>query len=493
MATNCASTAPTTVTQRIEDLGFGWYQTHVVVLCMGVMMVEGAVLMSVSALTEAVSNEFGIADEVGKSSLTSCAFVGLAVGTLASGPIGNIWGRRWPILVGYLGITIVSLCAYLFHTRAGLYLTNTLLGAFAGVGIPMGAIAVAEVSPKSLRGLSYAALSMAFGCGDIWASAGLRMVMPDLLRGDEHKLFLWIMSLSCSFLLLGLLSPVSRYDSPCFLAASGNKEAATGALNLIAEMNGKQHLQHLSPHQLQHVSETHGHVSFREAVRVMARSPTLRTHACVMALLFFGRDFTLFGMGVFWPLAWEHAAQLHVVDMYAATQMLIGAVLGLVGFAFASVLVWKLPRLHSITVGGLMCAVSIRYVVALEQGERWGLTGVVLFKFFFPAASMVCGLLPSELFPAEIRAWGYASVAFAGRVASMLAPFAVEHSHQGFLFAVFVFGASVGPLAHLFLPETKDAELKSLETDSDVRCVDCFVEKRLAAYGSLAGKLPKAV
>lgn len=456
------SAEPTTVADKIEEIGFGWYQIQVFILSAGFVVAEGSELMMAAGLTNAVSLEFGIEAHFGRSMLMTCTFTGFALGTILSGPLGDTWGRRIPMLIGYLGVVVTALCTFFVYNKMLLYLMRIILGVFGGIGIPTALITISEVSPKAFRGVSTAMFGAAYCLGDIWAATGLRLVMPDLVNGHWRMLLFWAMIPSITLLLFGSVSPVTRYDTPYFLAASGRKADAVASLNVIAEVNRKPHLKIPTVDLLKHVSQAKGYVPFSAALRVMSHWPMFM-YTCVLCLLFFGKDFGYYGMNVFWPLAWAQIAEEGTVRMYAATELLYTAALGIPGVLLAIALTWGMPRRHALALGGFMCAVATHFVALLDMGHRRGLIGVLIFKLFFPSWQMVTMLLPSEIFPTEIRAWGYASVALAGRLATIISPFAVEYSHQGFLSAVLVLGAASGALTYACLPETRDSELKSLD------------------------------
>lgn len=475
---------PTSVAEKIEEIGFGLYQVHVFILSAGFVVAEGSELMMASGLTNAVSQEFGITDHFGRSMLMTCTFSGFALGTIASGPLGDTFGRRVPMLVGYVGVICAALCTFFVYDKMLLYIMRCVLGLFGGIGIPTALISISEVSPRAMRGVSTAAFGVAYCLGDIWAATGLRLVMPDLVNGPWRLLLFWAMTPAISLLIFAALSPVSRCDTPFFLASAGRKEEAVTALNLIAEVNGQPDLKITNPELLEHTSPKHGYVPFSAAFKVMVQWPTWM-QTLVLCVLFFGKDFGYYGMNVFWPIAWARISADGVVRMYAATELCFTALLGIPGVVVAIYLTWTVPRRVALGLGGIMCAIAAHFVWLLDDGDRHGLAGVVMFKLFFPSWQMVTMLLPSEIFPTETRSWGYATVALAGRFATISSPFVVEYSHRAFLLTCSGLGLGSMVLTFACLPETKDCELKSLENEGPLAKLPPACEK---AYGSMGDK-----
>jgi len=196
---------------------------------------------------------------------------------------------------------------------------------------------------------------------------------------------------------------------------------------------------------------------------VMLQWPT-SLYSVLLCLLFFGKDFGYYGMGVFWPLAWAEVAG--VGSLWPAQELFLTAIFGIPGIAVAMYMMYKVDRRPAIAIGGGVCAGAALLITRLDYGDERGLIGVLMFKLFFPTWQMVTMLLPSEIFPTTIRSWAYGLVAVFGRFATILAPTVVEGSHAGFL----GFCASLGlisAMCAMLLPETKDRPLKELSGPAD--------------------------
>mmetsp|Transcript_8823 Transcript_8823/g.23622 ORF Transcript_8823/g.23622 Transcript_8823/m.23622 type:complete len:504 (-) Transcript_8823:22-1533(-) len=465
------------VAEWIEEIGFGLYQVHVFILSAGFIVAEGAELQMASGVANAVIAEFGIVSPLGRSMLMTCTFIGFAAGTIASGPLGDVYGRRVPMLCGYVGVVLTAMATYFAPTVTCIYIVRFILGFFGGIGIPTALVTLSEVSPRTLRGMSTAALGAAYCLGDLWAALGLWLVLPDLQTGPWRILLFWAAAPATSLIIFGLLSPVARHDTPFFLAAKGRNSEAAAAMRLVAEMNRKPELAFAySPSadaaaDAQDATEASGPSNFWRAALAMFEWP-MALYSAILGFLFFAKDFAYYGMGVFWPLAW---AELDVGNLLPAQDLALTAVLGVPGVGIAIVMMYGVDRKPALAISGLSCAVGAHLISRLEIGDSRGMIGVVLFKLFFPTWQMVTMLLPCEIFPTQIRSLAYGSVAVLGRIATIIAPTVVESSHAGFLGACSCL-ALLSACGAMILPETKDVKL-----------VDKLVSSRskASAYGTV--------
>merc|ERR1719161_2551136 len=101
-----------------------------------------------------------------------------------------------------------------------------------------------------------------------------------------------------------------------------------------------------------------------------------------------------------------------------------------------------LPRRSALGACAGLCAFAAVALRSLLEGRSLGLIGVVIFKLCFPTWQMVTMLLPSELFPTQVKCWGYAIVAVFGRIATIIVPVVVEWSHDSFLIVTGMLGVA---------------------------------------------------
>mmetsp|Transcript_27239 Transcript_27239/g.47671 ORF Transcript_27239/g.47671 Transcript_27239/m.47671 type:complete len:522 (-) Transcript_27239:104-1669(-) len=473
-----------TLGSRIDLIGFGWYQIQSYVLSCGFVVAEGAGLAMTAGISHAVGAHFHIKTELGRAFLMTCTFSGLAFGTLLAGPSGDFLGRRWTMLIGYSGILVVAAFTFTSQALETVYCLNFMLGTFAGIGIPIAFITISEVTPKDLRGIGTAATGVAFALGELWTACGLRLLNPDLQEGPWRHLVLWAAAPAAVLIILGTISPVTRYDTAHWLGIKGYESDMIEAVNLMARMNGCPLAQLNADHHLQVETNT-ASKSTVEALGALTKAP-LRVYTVVLGLVFFVKDFAFYGSGVFWPLAWSRFKGTE--SIFPATELILTATLGIPGFGMAMYLMYELPRRQALAGAAILCCIACFALRLLEAGSTIGLIGVVMFKLFFPTWQMVTMLLPSEIFPLQIKGCGYSIVAFCGRLATILAPTVVGHSHGLFLGMTATLAGMIAMLV-FSLPETKDCAIVNTLHEEDKDLENKFAKgkpHKLPADGLLA-------
>jgi len=438
---------------RIDELGFGWYQMQVWILTSGFIFAEGAEVQMASGLVSAMQEEFNVVSHLGKAMLMTWTFIGFALGTLASGPLGDTLGRRNPMIFGYIGVVLTACATTLVVDLNTLYGMRLVLGFFAGIGIPTAWIAISEVTPAALRGRVSAVFGVSYILGELWAAFGLLMLMPDLVHGSWRLLIGWAMLPALCLVLFGMASPVTRHDTPFFLACRGKTSELRQLLNLMAEMNGKPDLKLADEDVV--ISQVPEQIPFLAVLPTLLRPPFL-SNVLIISFMMFCKDFAFYGTDVFWPQIWAHVPGM--THMNPAEHLMATALLGIPGICLAAILMNTLSRRTGVLCCAAVCSVCVLFLRGLENGRATAFLGVVGFKLLFPTWQMTTMLLPSELFGTQIRGWGFSCAACVGRLATIVSPFAVELGLDSFtgVLASLAMGAA---MMVLLLPETKDCDL----------------------------------
>mmetsp|Transcript_35652 Transcript_35652/g.81726 ORF Transcript_35652/g.81726 Transcript_35652/m.81726 type:complete len:494 (+) Transcript_35652:167-1648(+) len=457
MAVSSKTQSRLTVAGFIDAVEYGPYQLHCFVVCSGFIVAESALLSMCASLMKVMGDSIGLETDLGKESLIACLFAGLGAGTLLSGGLADPFGRRLPMLLGYIGMVLSAIgLACLPSTRLEVHLLLFTLGASAGSGIPISLITLAEVCPTSWRGLNACAVGMSYSFGEIWSGLGLRFFLPYMDDGPWHGMMLWAAFPSMAMLIFGAASPISRYDSPIWLASKGQVGTLVQGLNLVADMNGRTDMKLASAGMLNIQGPDHPshHKAYTCAESLTSLfSTTLSFRVAIMAIMFFAKDFAFYGMSVFWPITWRH---LEMQSMLPATELCATASLGIPGVLVAMLVVSEFPRQYALSGMALSCGFACLLLTRLEEKASYaGLAGALLFKVCFPTWQMITMLLPTEVFPTEVKGVAYSAIAFCGRVSTIVAPLVIGESTSLFLKLSAGMGLTASLLVFL-LPETKD-------------------------------------
>mmetsp|Transcript_65072 Transcript_65072/g.121249 ORF Transcript_65072/g.121249 Transcript_65072/m.121249 type:complete len:496 (-) Transcript_65072:190-1677(-) len=490
MAITSKPSSRLTVAEFIDAVDYGQYQLHCFVICSGFIIAESALLSMCASLMKVMGDSIGLETDLGKESLIACLFAGLGAGTLLSGGLADPLGRRVPMLLGYVGMVVSAIAvACLPSTSLGVHLLLFTLGSSAGSGIPIAIITLAEVCPTSWRGLNACAVGMSYSFGEIWSGIGLRFFLPYMDDGPWHGMMIWAAFPSMAMLIFGVASPVSRYDSPIWVASKGHIETLLKGLNLMADMNGRSDMKLTSAAMLNiqgpdHPSHHKAYTCAESLTHLL--SPTLGLRVVIMATMFFAKDFAFYGMSVFWPLTWQH---LEMRSMLPATELCATAFLGIPGVLVAMLVVSNFPRQYALSGMAVSCAIACLLLTRLgEKSTPVGLVGAILFKVCFPTWQMITMLLPAEVFPTEVKGVAYSAIAFCGRISTLVAPLVIGESTALFL----QLSAGMGLLSSLFvflLPETKDAKQVAFQEDCESTERAAF-KSSVDSYSSCASPSP---
>ncbi|HAC34265.1 MAG TPA: 4-hydroxybenzoate transporter, partial [Gammaproteobacteria bacterium] len=90
--------APTVVlTDWIDRSGFGWYQGVVVLLCFLVTTFDGFDTQAIAFTGPAIASTYQV-DSTGITPIVTAGVVGMALGALLFGPLGDRFGRRRAVI-----------------------------------------------------------------------------------------------------------------------------------------------------------------------------------------------------------------------------------------------------------------------------------------------------------------------------------------------------------------------------------------------------------
>ena len=173
------------------------------------------VLLIFASAVTAIALEFGISRWEDLMPYTAGAFVMFGVGSIPSGRLGDLWGRRKMMLVFFGGISVSCLAVALSQNPIQLAIALTVMGAFASIYHPVGVPMLLRHSPKP---------GVTIGWNNLAGNMGLAIAA--LLTGFMVKYFGW----RAAFILPALASAAMGVwfarVAPAELEAPGRKKTA---------------------------------------------------------------------------------------------------------------------------------------------------------------------------------------------------------------------------------------------------------------------------
>lgn len=438
----------------IEEAGVGSYQIEQVLLVACFFFSEAAELDVISPLTTAWRLEWAlVTDQV--ALLASVGYLGFAAGTLLAGILGDNFGRRVPILLGYLGVMAGSFGMWSAPSPLVVGVFRALTGFSVGIGVPASLTTIAEIAPAKSRAMLISVCYAALALGGLYADLGLYFFLPDLKSGDWRSLCLW------SAVPAAIAFPIALFeleDTPIFHLLKGDTENVKRVLSKMAERNDRKVQWTLPP--------APARTSAADTADVLALFKGSAVPLLGCAMLDFAYNFTGFGCGYFFPLFISELAEgapippvgeLVLANLVAFPAFYLSTQVLNLDFGYKKILV----GIGLIEICACLCLMQAG-VPVLE------ILGIFILKLMMVSFSQTVNVVKSETFPSKIRVSALSVSGTCGRMGALLAPALIEETRGApnspeefrvflsILVAVLVIAASVGVS---LLPESKGKSL----------------------------------
>lgn len=227
-----------TLQDVIEKIGWGWAQIVQIIIGGGVYFADGAELLLIGAVTISLKQEWDL-NRTERAMVVSIVFIGVLVGNTLSGPIGDSFGRRTPILLSFFTVALFSVLSVLCMQYIWLVVVRFWVGIAFGLGIPAWNALAGEIAPKDERVYSTIMSQGMFVFGEVY-SVILIMVDDPWMR-DLHWRWLVLMG-AIPAAILFVVAYFLVFEAPSWLYVQGKYEEACQVLRYMAQKNGQPNL-----------------------------------------------------------------------------------------------------------------------------------------------------------------------------------------------------------------------------------------------------------
>src|ERR1700691_4152720 len=156
------------------------FQVGILILCMLVAALDGFDTQAIGYTAPAIAHQINLPmPQFGQ--VGSAGLLGAAIGALSFGPLADVFGRKWFMIIAMIVFAIFS---YLTSQSASLdellafrFFTGLGLGGVTPAFLAMGA----ELAPKRLRDVFLTVLSASFPGGGLIGSLTSAWVIPELV------------------------------------------------------------------------------------------------------------------------------------------------------------------------------------------------------------------------------------------------------------------------------------------------------------------------
>jgi len=223
-----------TVDDVFSKIGFGRYQLKAYLIVGFTLMNDGAESLVLSILQNILKNEWQLTPNQIEMIGTGI-FAGFFLGSLLSGRISDVYGRRKPLIHLTFLLYLIGLASAFAPNYFWLVFIRSLYGFLVGVQYPMCFTYMAEITPKESRGRWLVLGGLFFTFGELMTCLAAFFTLDGISSGNWHSLLV-IVAQPCLLCWLGVI--FFLYESPRYLIAS-KKDAREGAkiLNEIAKQN----------------------------------------------------------------------------------------------------------------------------------------------------------------------------------------------------------------------------------------------------------------
>lgn len=399
--------------------------------------------------------------------LSTATFGAMAVGSIATGAAGDIYGRKRVFIVMLAIYSLGSILAALAPDYQFLFLARILIGLGLGGEISLGFTVVSELMPTRWRGAATASLSFVAGGVGIFAASALAALMlgpmAPVLGGDDTA---WRWFFGVMVVPALLIVYIRRYmpETPRYLVRTGQVARANKVLSQLAA--NRLRVNSNFP-VTEYIRGSEGQKLAGEKVRfgeIFSRH--LWRHTLVAWLLILTLFSSVVTFTIFMPAVLVgRGIDLQTSLVFTTIINAGGLVGGLVGIAAAH----YIPR-RAVFVSGAVALSACAFGFFQVSGELPSLVFGVLVQFLGQVVAATAWTYLPELYPTRVRAFGTGTAATMGLAASAAGPLVGgimldTFGGVGMLWLMITLWAIMG-VAALLGPETSRTPLEDVTDDA---------------------------
>jgi MFS family permease len=451
-----------------ERIGFGKYQYIVMILLGTIFLADGIEMSALTLIIPLLKAEWNISEDL-QGLLGSVMFLGLFFGSLVSGLITDIYGRKRSLeyitlIQFFLGIyTITITNVYMFLFIRGIF------GFMLGYVVPLVPTLCAELIPMEIRGKTTVVVNTMFSIGQFLAGVIAYFCLDNLSSGNWR-----LMLLFCSFppLLVWFGSYWYLIESPRYIVVKDGVEKGIEVLNQIGKMNKGDSFQEFNMgndyRQIKQwrdcITQKHGeeiHNSIEKLRSLFNSKNNTRLITICMWTTWFCINFVFYGVVFILPFFLNELDKERVKE-HKNSDGITSLIITTLGEGASGILAYFLVdhpifgRKNSLALAQLISSVCCLFSYFLNSNY---VTLLICFltvgRFFAKMCFAVIYPLTAEIYSTHLRTIGIGMASAIGRVAGCIMPLIsikLFYSNIYLPFLLYFFFGTIGLISTYLIP-----------------------------------------
>lgn len=165
------------VTEVVDRGGISGLQLWVICVCIIVIVLDGFDVQAIAFAAPAIAGDYQIATSA-MGPILGAGLVGMALGALLLGPLGDIYGRKAAICTSVFLFGLMTLLTALATNEQQLITLRFLTGLGLGGALPNATALMSEYAPRRLRNLMISVIFVGFPLGGIMGGMIAAEIIP---------------------------------------------------------------------------------------------------------------------------------------------------------------------------------------------------------------------------------------------------------------------------------------------------------------------------
>lgn len=407
------------IDKLVSKIGIGRYH-YIIYVVVGIFyLCDGAEIIAISFMNVTLEDYWTLTHrEVG--SIGTVIFAGFFIGSLISGHLTDLFGRKKLYLIGVFFTFVTALISAFAPTFTVMLIARGFYGAVIGVLMPLAATILAEVSPNRIRGKVMVVVSSLFTFGELMACGVAAITLTSTNVDGWRWLLVWVAIPAGISFIVGLIFIL---ESPRY-AIFKDFNFGISILNQISRINKKDEINLSSEEAKRMEGWIHNQkeaMAHTEGYKALI-SPQNRNVSTKLWFMWFVLSFVYYGIVYVFPMVLAAES----TDMNNSTEDIGSVFVSILGEIPSAILCYFLIE-H--TSYGRKNSMIVSFGCAgLACWASWFCDGYLLTllmfiaKFFANAAFAFIYPYTSEVYHTKYRTTGLGVASAMSRIGGMLMP-----------------------------------------------------------------------